>query len=184
MKNVQSLCMLWLCCFGLTDCGAVQHHDETFSPELVSCEARSFPEAVAAMRILKKDRPHRPTPHDITQLSARIKDWANQGDPVAMMFFGGIQYNLAVADIMNGKYGQPEGKFFPDSQHDALVIAWSYMYLSANIKGTHQREALDVIGKIDRNVSGLTTPPMWTTEAKANLEHWQEHCAYAKGPKQ
>jgi hypothetical protein len=116
----------------------------------------------------------------IDKILADLKKLADQGNASGMLFFGGLQYNIIVADIMNRKYGHMTGRFFPDYLHDNLVTAYTYIYLSADVENKYQQDAQklsDKLDKSDANETGLETPPTWIEEAKTNAQNWIKYCA-------
>jgi hypothetical protein len=150
---------------------------EPFNPARISCDTHPIEEAHAEiMRINTHQDGDLYLIRNADEIARTMQDFADQGDPDSMYFFGVVRreaFAIAGMDRMLGDKPSP----FPDIFRDDLVTAISYAFIAADILGGQQENAVHFKYKTVPNLRLNTyIPPAWAEEARANVLKWKKLC--------
>lgn len=106
------------------------------------------------------------------------KKAAKEGDIEAILFFGDMRYEMMYqeySDLYDSNHRHPT--LYPNKTKEELVEAMTYSYIATIPESPYQKDAVGFVRQqLERRGSGITIPPSWIAEAKANSEAWKVHC--------
>lgn len=152
------------------------HETKGFNPQDISCTDQSTVDSRAKIEAIS----HNPNgdlywfSHS-QEILAFTRSVANQGSPFGMAGFGELQRKFLIVEHTQGKGGDSRLPL-PAGDKADMVIALTYIYLSANIEWEHRAEELAFIHRMETDALGTKIPLEWIAEAKLNATRWKEYC--------
>lgn len=177
-KFIRTFVLVWMSVPALVACTSSLETDEHhFQSSEVSCSLHSLPGTTEALQELGRGWYHNKSEADLNAIASRVMDYANQGDPAAMLAWGAIKQQSILKKLIKNKADRLAVRFYPDESRADMARAMVYALIVLGAGGEHRAMARSSLRAIEHGIEPvLTIPAEWISEAEADAAQWSAQC--------
>lgn len=175
---IRAFACAWTLILPLTACSSfIEDKEYQFRSSEIPCTIRSVPQAADYMRAFERRWDRKLSEDEVNGIASRVMDYANQGDPEAMLTWGAIKLQALHRKLIKNKDDRLSVVSLPEEVRDDLTMAMTYALIVLGMEGEHRATARMMMRTIEHEMEPiLLVPSEWVRQAEKNASQWNSYC--------